>query len=185
MINRYKKNINVIISEPDSGIYHAMNKAILVTKSRYILNINCGDILISNQLDYLKRKDISDQIYDLILFNVLQSNGIEFINKVSRSIRYHNTIHHQGVLYKVNKSELYDLRFKVFSDFDFNQRMYKKNPKVLKINLPIVIHDIEGISHSRKYFYENNIIIKKNYGFFYIIISYLYFKKKGLISRFN
>ena len=185
MINKYKENIDVVVSEPDKGIYDAMNKALLIANGNYIININCGDILLSNPLDLSVREAIINNNYDLILFNVLQSNGIKFNNKISKSIKFHNTIHHQGVLYKVDKKELYDLKYKVFSDFDYNQRIYKRKPKIFKSNSIIVNHDIHGISHNRKYFNENYLIIKKNFGIIYIIISYLYFKKQGLISRFK
>jgi glycosyltransferase involved in cell wall biosynthesis len=185
IIYNYKKNIDIIISESDRGIYDAMNKSILKANGFYLININCGDILLSNPFDYLKKEDILSKNYDLILFNVLQSNGVIYNNQATKNLKFHNTIHHQGVLYKANKNELYDISFKVFADFDLNQRIFKKKPKILKIDKSIVEHNLDGISHSKSFFYENYLIVKKNYGFFFTIITYLYFKKQGLIDKFR
>jgi len=183
VINRYKESIDLVISEPDNGIYDAMNKGIINAKGHYLININCGDILLCNPIDFLNKNSILNKIYDLILFNVLQSNGVKFVSKASNSLKFHNSIHHQGAMYKVDKNELYDLRFKVFSDFDFNQRIFKKKPNVLKKDITLVKHDLNGISHSKFFFYENNIIINDNFGFFYTVISFFYFKKQGFIRR--
>ena len=185
IINEYKENIDILISESDNGIYDAMNKALLIANGNYIININCGDILLSNPLELSIRNVIINNNYNLILFNVLQSNGVKFNSKISKSIKFHNTLHHQGVLYKVDKNELYDLKYKVFSDFDYNQRIFKKKPIIFHSNFTLVKHDIEGISHNRKHFYENYLIIRSNYGVFYSILSFIYFKKQGIIKRFK
>ena len=50
IINNYKDNINLLISEKDKGIYDAMNKGIKIAKGNIIGLLNCSDIYSSDKI---------------------------------------------------------------------------------------------------------------------------------------
>lgn len=50
IINRYKQKIAYWTSEPDNGIYHAMNKGLEKAGGEYILILNADDFLVSNAI---------------------------------------------------------------------------------------------------------------------------------------
>jgi glycosyltransferase involved in cell wall biosynthesis len=52
-IEKYRNKINFFISEPDKGIFDAMNKGIDVCKGKYIGFLNAGDYYESNALSQL------------------------------------------------------------------------------------------------------------------------------------
>ena len=46
VIEQYKDKIDYWVSEPDNGIYDAMNKGVLNSSSDFVLFINSGDIVL-------------------------------------------------------------------------------------------------------------------------------------------
>lgn len=181
IIKKYQDKITLWISEPDEGIYDAMNKGIKLANGEYICFINSGDILMELPFDCLLNNNAS-----LIVFPVKLSNGTVFIPKKDYTLKIRNTLPHQGCFYQ-NCPELgFDINLRVFSDFSLNQKMYKQGKKITVFNRPIVAyHDIGGISHDRKYSSEIFKVVKENFGLHYQILSWFYFKKEGLKKRFS
>ena len=179
IIKKYQDKITLWVSEPDRGIYDAMNKGIRLAKGEFIYFINAGDVLLELPISILLSNSSS-----LIVFPVKLSSGAVFIPKVNYSLRIRNTLPHQGCFYKNSAELCYDTNFKVFSDFCLNQRMYKQGKKIEAFDKPIIaFHDMGGISHDRKYSNEIFKVVKTNFGLHYLMFSWIYFKKQGLLKR--
>ena len=62
--------------------------------------------------------------------------------------------------------------------------MYKQGKKIEAFDKPIIaFHDMGGISHDRKYSNEIFKVVKTNFGLHYLMFSWIYFKKQGLLKR--
>lgn len=150
VIKKYDDYISFWISEPDRGIYDAMNKGIVNASGDYILFLNSGDLFYS--VDVLTKlffqHQNSDVIYGdtLVIDNLLHKKIIKASDLKSdwKSIPYC----HQSVFIKTKelKKNLFNLRYKIASDY--NQYFELKNNKCtfLKVEEIISIYDLNGFS---------------------------------------
>ena len=68
IVKKYQDRISIVVSEPDKGLYDAMNKGIRLATGDYICFLNAGDELHENEtlqrmVVTLKGKEIPDVIY--------------------------------------------------------------------------------------------------------------------------
>lgn len=68
IIEFYKQDISAVISEPDKGLYHAMNKGIEKASGDYIYFLNADDYLVNDSVissvkDFLVHRPYFDVVY--------------------------------------------------------------------------------------------------------------------------
>jgi len=162
------------ISEPDSGIYDAMNKGIALSSGEYILHLNAGDRLIQVPLTVL-RQCLRDDI-DVASFRVLIDGKDVYIPRKGFSMRIDNWWHHQGTFYRRSKHLGYDPQYRICGDFDHNQRLMKAGCSVRLLPEIVAEHQNNGISmHSsgRREIFRS---IRLHFGTVYIPITFARFK---------
>ncbi len=168
-----KKNTDIVdkwISEKDSGIYDAMNKGwVLAEIDTHIIFLGAGDKLLS--LPSIEDSDSSNVIFG----DVVRDSAGVFKSSVGRKIILGNTIHHQALLIPkvINHNPPFDIKFKIYADFDFNQRLYKKNV-IFKYNQNLKGYATLGGVSEMLNIKEMTAVVFKNYGFFAMSFSYLF-----------
>lgn len=181
LLRQWDHKIDYWVSEPDSGIYEAMNKGISAAHGKFILHLNAGD-----RLKHIPLKDLTQclaQGVDVASFPVLIDEGEIFRPKTGFLLRIDNTWHHQGTFYSRATHLGYNARYRVFGDLDLNQRMLK-NGRVVRLFDQVVSHHLNnGISMRRLDVHEVYKSIRDNFGAPYVAVAFLWFKYKGMRQR--
>lgn len=174
-IESQKDKIDYWVSEPDSGIYNAMNKGIKVAHGEYLLFLNSGDELFSNQVLNQNNKFLT--LYDIIYFNLNVVGEKEtFIKKYPDQLLFsyfvNDTLPHPATFIKkavFNKIGLYDESLKIVSDWKFFiQSICKFNYSYKRIDKTFATFYLDGLSSNSS---NSNIILTE--------------KKKVLTSEFK
>lgn len=153
IIERHKGEINYWVSEPDKGIYNAMNKGVKVAKGEYCIFMNSGDIFYSNKVidDFFDKADLTSDIIEGDCY--LQGRVMELPNSISGIFLFKHALCHQASFIKTRllKTEPYLEDYKIASDwmFFFNTLIIK-NGTYQHIDIIVCDFDCNGISATNK-----------------------------------
>jgi len=144
VIEKYSEAINVWLSEPDNGIYNAMNKGIDRAKGDYVLFINSGDLLIHDSVIERVIQRLEDNSYPDIIHGdvlVLSMNGepsrIKRIKSPNKFSLYFDSFQHQAMFYKrtifINYGT-YNEDLRVYSDHEYTLRiLYRQGLSIVYV----------------------------------------------------
>lgn len=146
-----KDNLDVIskwVSEPDKGIYDAMNKGIRMAEGEWLIMMNAGDVFAdSNVLKNVFNRNIPETVSFLYGDTLSRQKNGSLLRRVT-SWKDGN-VNHQAVIYRRslhNEHGMYIVTKKIIiSDYLFFIRIPEE--QVMKLDLPISINDPNGISN--------------------------------------
>lgn len=160
IIEAYRDRLNYAVSEPDSGIYNAMNKGIRAATGEYLLFLNSGDCLYEN--DTLAKVaqliDGNFGIYygDLVYYNQKKRRfeNWTFPDTLTLGFFVENSLPHQGSFIKRSLFEtisMYNESLKIASDWEFFiKAIIVEKVSYKHIDLVISEYDFTGISSDPK-----------------------------------
>lgn len=142
------------ISEPDTGIYNAMNKGIRMATGEYLLFLNSGDRLIDDSVIESVVYEISGE--SVICGNIqIHYNGEDIVKHppdvLTMRYLYNNALFHSGG--SLIKKEmfvrygLYDEKLKIVADWKFFiQILILSNESYKHVDVTMSEFDLNGIS---------------------------------------
>ncbi|WP_182186198.1 glycosyltransferase family 2 protein [Pectinatus frisingensis] len=144
IIKKYEDKIANWVSEPDNGIYDAMNKGIDMATGEYIYFIGADDSLvdkytIQNISRYFFKADVIwGTVWNLYEEYKLQKQAKNFfcLNDIYNG--YH--IPHQGMFVKTSLMKLYkfDVQYQIVADYAFFLQLFF-DKKITKLNVDEIV----------------------------------------------
>ena len=128
IVNEYRDRIAVVVSEPDKGLYDAMNKGLRLATGSYVLYINSGDALSSPTLLSDIFNDVpadSDVIYGDTQItdeegNILHNRRHRPPEQLSwRDYKRGMLVCHQSFIAKRTLCDEYDTNYRYAADYDW------------------------------------------------------------------
>jgi len=155
IIKKYENHIDHLVSEPDYGIYDAMNKAIDIAAGRWINFMNCGDAYDNKDIIKTIFSEIPadvDVIYGDTRFvypdgtkRIFRAKKLE---KFWKGLRfYHQSVFVKTDLLKLNK---FDLNYQIAADFDFLLNLYQRKYNFIDTKMVISNMMTGGLSYNRR-----------------------------------
>ena len=155
LIGKYKDKISLFISEPDRGVYDAMNKGIKYSTGDFVYFLNSGDVLLNPSiLSKIKLEELKER-NAIIYGNVVVAYGnIEALEKprpfFNSKMKFKGIgICHQSMFFpgKLIRNEKYDLSYNIAADYDLAYRLWRKGTEFLYKDITIAKYDWgKGIS---------------------------------------
>ena len=196
IIKKYENKISQWISEPDKGLYDAMNKGIKKANGELIGMINSDDWYEHNAVELVVNaynENREKRIFHGDRFDVI-SDGNKKIRKFNPSrlkfLYYGMTYNHPSMFVHndVYKKTLYNASLRALSDYEFVLLNYLENKNAFYyIPIPFVNYRLDGISAQMKFWMslKEGFSARKNAGLSIVqnIISFLFRFKVKIISR--
>jgi glycosyltransferase involved in cell wall biosynthesis len=205
ILNQYAKNISVLISEPDKGIYHAMNKGLSVAKGDIIGILNSDDFynnneVLSNVIKVFEEDSSLDACYADLLY--VGRTDISHIVRYWKSNQFcpgsfskgwcipHPTLFVRRSVYE--KYSNFNLNYQIAADVDLTMRFFEVRKIRIRYVPEIWVNmRVGGISNKnlKNIFIQNLEILRalKSYGlqvnFISFFINKLYLRVKQFLQR--
>ena len=154
VIKEYDAQINYWVSEPDKGIYNAMNKGIKKATGEYLNFMNSGDCfydqhVLSNVLSYLEADIVHGRYYD----RSRQCFPDIMVQVPTMMYFYESSIQHQSCFIRRSlfHSKHYDENLQIVSDWKFFlEQIVFQNSSIKFMPVTVVSYEGSGISVSQK-----------------------------------
>lgn len=190
IINRYRDRIDYLVSEPDRGLYHAMNKGARAATGDFIYFLNSDDMFC----DELVVADVANVIHDdptldLVYGDVLMQNGEELLRKPQVPTLTRRTLCRYGFCHQALfarretlKRNNFSENYRIVADGDWLARTLATGVRSRHIKRNIATISMEGLSSTTNWKEEKRRYLKSN---FTPLELFLWRKLPGIIGRKN
>ena len=197
-----KHEINCL-SEPDKGIYDAMNKALALTTGRYVIFLNAGDCFhAADTLSHVVRAISQEEAQPAVVYgdthlvdgfgNILRRRRLEPPERVSwRDFKEGMLVCHQAFFARTDLARecLYDTHYRFSADYDWTLRIMKeaerRNLKLLNAHLVVANYLSEGATtrNHRRSLMERLHIMAAHFGWMPTLKQHLWFVFRAFLKK--
>lgn len=196
IINRYREHIHTLVSEPDKGLYDAMNKGIRLATGDYLCFLNAGDELHEDDTLQLMVHSITGTELPDVLYGetaiVDEERHFLRMRRLSapenlnwKSFKDGMLVCHQAFFPRRELAEPYDLRYRFSADFDWCIRIMKKSHTLHNTHLTLIDYLSEGMTtrNHRASLHERFRIMCRHYGYPSTLARHAWFALRLLLKK--
>lgn len=198
IIKKYEERIAYWVSEPDKGIYDAMNKGIQKAMGEWINFMNAGDVYAANdvlvqlmQCEHSEARILRGNIIRVYPHMKVKSVGVT-TNTPNMMDMFNNTFHHQACLIQKSLFEevgFYSLQYRLCSDWKFFFDcvvLHHIKSRYMDVTVALFRMDGNSTNHSVLYLKEQEEYLETLYGqeLFELLRELSVYRKSGLIRMY-
>ena len=169
IIRNFSDRISYWVSEPDQGIYHAMNKGIAKASGEWVIFMNAGDTFhhervlseIFSSCQANAEIIYGDAVFDYDRFKVLSKAGS--LDDLWKGM----ICCHQSMFFRTSliRSSGFSLAYAIGSDYEMVCRLHSAGKIFRKVSLPVCNWQVGGLSGRSQFrsLKERYVISKKHY----------------------
>lgn len=192
---RYASGLTRVVSEPDQGLYDAMNKGLRLAEGDYVMFLNAGDALVGR--DALARiarglETGADVAYGQTrVVNVdRRVVGMRHLTAPKRldadSFKHGMLVCHQAFVARLELCPEYDLQYRFSADYDWCVKVLRRARRCEYVGDEPIVEFLEGgttAKNKRKSLWERYVIMCRHYGVWSATLHHLSFIPRALRRR--
>lgn len=150
IIQQHKHHIDRWVSEPDGGIYDAMNKGVRMATGDWVIFMNAGDLFAAT--DVLSRIFQSDRSRAGVLYGDVVKDGTVKVATAQYRVYHRMLFCHQSSL--VRRELLlrtpFDTSHRMSADFKSFLMLHQQGVRFEHVGFAIAVFDTSGVSNVRR-----------------------------------
>lgn len=196
IIHKYREHIHTLVSEPDKGLYDAMNKGISLATGDYLCFLNAGDALheddtLFQMVHTLTGHELPDVIYGETAIvdeegHFLRMRRLSAPEELTwKSFKHGMLVCHQAFFARRDQVEPYDLAYRFSADFDWCIRVMKKSRVLHNTHLVLIDYLNEGMTtrNHKASLRERFHIMCHHYGTLSTLARHCWFLVRSIIKK--
>lgn len=161
VIKAHEASITRWVSEPDQGIYDAMNKGVKMAQGEWVIFMNAGDTFAGD--DTLQRVFGNPLDADVIYGDVIKG---ELVKKAEAPRNAHRMFYcHQSAFVRTSclREFPFDIRHRMSADFKQVKQLYLSGKRFRQLDFPVANFDTQGVSNKNRSagLYDNIQVIRE------------------------
>lgn len=196
--DRYKNHIAQVVSEPDKGLYDAMNKGIRLATGDYLCFLNAGDSFheddtLQQMVHTLTGSELPDVLYGETALVDKEGHFVR-MRRLSapetltwKSFKQGMLVCHQAFFAKRALAEPYNLKYRFSADFDWCIRCMQMAKTITHTHEVLIDYLNEGVTTANRKasLRERYEIMCRYYGTLPTFLRHLWFAVRFAFARFS
>jgi len=196
LIRRYEPNLSYWVSEPDRGLYDAMNKGLRAARGEYVWFMNAGDRLYDSSTlakVFEAAEPGADVYYGDALYYEEGGRELGLRSQITphklpghltwRSLQYGMVVCHQSFVARRQIAPPYDLSHPYSSDIDWEIRCLRQAQKTVNVHAVLSRYLTGGFSekYRRQSLQDRYRVLQKHYGTLPNLVNHAWITVRGAL----